>query len=186
MITALDKNTALVLIDLQNGIVQFPVVHPIKDIIANAATLVEAFHNAGLPVVAVNVDPRNSKAFGVRKEPANFSMPPIQDEFVQIVKELGANPDDIYVTKTAWGAFGTTDLDEKLKALGVTGIVLGGVSTSIGVDTTAREANAKAYNVTFVSDAMTDTSAEAHEYSLKTIFPRIGEIDTTENILKFL
>jgi len=186
MITALDEKTALVLIDLQKGLSQFPTVHPFKDVVANAATLVEAFHKAGLPVVLVNVDPRNSKAFAVRKEPANFTMPPIQDEFVQIVAELGAKPDDIYVTKTAWGAFATTNLDEKLKALGVTGIVLGGVSTSIGVDTTAREANAKAYNVTFVSDAMTDTSADAHDYSLKTIFPRIGEIDTTENILKFL
>ncbi len=186
MVTALDKNTALVLIDLQNGIVNFPVVHPIKDIIANAAKLVEAFHKAGLPVVAVNVDPRNSKAFSTRKEPANFSMPPIQDEWIEIIKELGVNADDIHVTKTAWGAFGTTDLDEKLKALGVTGIVLGGVSTSIGVDTTAREANAEAYNVTFVSDVMTDTSAEAHEYSLKHIFPRIGETGTTEDVLKFL
>jgi len=186
MITALDEKTALVLIDLQKGLSQFPTVHSFKDVVANAATLVEAFHKAGLPVVLVNVDPRNSKAFAVRKEPANFTMPPIQDEFVQIVAELGAKPDDIYVTKTAWGAFATTNLDEKLKALGVTGIVLGGVSTSIGVDTTAREANAKAYNVTFVSDAMTDTSADAHDYSLKTIFPRIGEIDTTENILKFL
>lgn len=186
MITALDKKTALVLIDLQNGIVQMPTVHPIKDVIANAARLVKAFHKAGLPVVAVNVDPRNSKAFAVRKEPANFNMPPITDEFIAIVKELGTGPDDIYVTKTTWGAFGSTDLDDKLKALGVTGIVLGGVSTSIGVDTTAREANAKVYNVTIVSDMITDTSAEAHEHSFTRIFPRLAEIGTTEDILKFL
>lgn len=186
MITTLDKNTALVIIDLQNAIVQIPTVHPMKDVIANAAKLVDAFHKAGLPVVAVNVNPNNSKAFNVRKEPSNRTLPHFEDEWLAIVKELGALPDDIYVTKTAWGAFGTTDLDEKLKALGVTGIVLGGVSTSIGVDTTAREANAKGYNVTFVTDVMTDTSAEAHEYSIKDIFPRIGEIGTSEDVLKLL
>lgn len=184
MITTLDKNTALVLIDLQKGIAQYPTVHPMKDVIANAAKLVEAFHKAGLPVVAVNADPRKFKA--VRKEASNPGMPAIQDEWLEIVDELGARPDDIYVTKASWGVFGTTDLDEKLKALGVTGIVLGGVSTSIGVDTTAREANAKGYNITFVTDAMTDTSADAHAHSLKTIFPRIGEIGTTEDVLKLL
>src|ERR1700743_3031134 len=182
MITALDKNTALVLIDLQNGIANYPTVHPMKNIIANAAKLVEAFHKAGLPVVAVNADPRKFKQ--VRKEPSNFSMPPIQDEWLEIVAELGTRPDDIYVTKESWGVFGTTDLDDKLKALGVTGIVLGGVSTSIGVDTTAREANAKGYNITFVTDMMTDTSIDAHGHSLKNIFPRIGEIGATEDVLK--
>jgi nicotinamidase-related amidase len=184
MITTLDKNTALVLIDLQKGIAQYPTVHPMKDVIANAAKLVAAFHNSGLPVVAVNADPRKFKA--VRKEPSKQSMPNIQDEWLEIVEELGTRPDDIFVTKASWGVFGTTDLDEKLKALGVTGIVLGGVSTSIGVDTTAREANAKGYNVTFVTDTMTDTSIEAHEHSLKSIFPRIGEIGTTEDVLKLL
>ena len=184
MVTALDKNTALVLIDLQNGIANYPTVHPMKDIIANAAKLVEAFHKAGLPVVAVNADPRKFKQ--VRKEPSNFSMTPIQDEWLEIVAELGTRPDDIYVTKASWGVFGTTDLDEKLKALGVTGIVLGGVSTSIGVEGTARTASALGYNLTFASDAMTDMFADAHENSFKHIFPRMGEIDTTENILKFL
>ena len=184
MITALDKNTALVLIDLQNGISHYPTVHPFKDVVANAAKLVEAFHQAGLPVVAVNADPRKFKQ--VRKEPSNFSMPPIQDEWLEIVKELGTRQDDIYVTKASWGVFGTTDLDEKLKALGVADIVLGGVSTSIGVDTTAREANAKGYNITFVTDAMTDTLIDAHEHCLKNIFPRIGETGTTEDVLNLL
>ena len=181
MITALDKNTALVLIDLQNGIANYPTVHPMKDIIANAAKLVEAFHKAGLPVVAVNADPRKFKQ--VRKEPSNFSMPPIQDEWLEIVAELGTRPDDIYVTKASWGVFGTTDLDEKLKALGVTGIVLGGVATSIGVEGTARAAGELGYNMTFAMDAMTDMQETAHQHSLQSIFPRLGEVGTTDEII---
>src|ERR1700748_1988736 len=103
MITTLDKNTALVLIDLQKGISQFPTITPFKDVVANAAKLVEAFHKTGLPAVAVNADPRKFKQ--VRKEPSNFSMPPIQDEWLEIVAELGTRPDDIYVTKASWGVF---------------------------------------------------------------------------------
>jgi nicotinamidase-related amidase len=186
MVTTLDKNTALVVIDLQNGIAQFPVAHPITDIIANSAKLIEAFHKAGLPVVAVNVDPTKSKAFALRIEQKNPAMPQLPKEWFQIVKELGTTGEDIYVTKTTWGAFGSTNLHQKLQQLGVTGIVLCGVATSIGVDTTAREANALLYNVTFISDAMTDMHMDAHEHSFNRIFPRLGEIGNTEEILKLL
>jgi nicotinamidase-related amidase len=127
MVTALDQHTALVIIDLQNGIVQFPVIDPIKDIIANATKLVEAFHKAGQPVVAVNVNPAISKAFATRKEPANGGMPPFNEDWLKIIDELGTTPEDIYVTKTTWGAFGSTDLHAELQKLGVTNIVLCGV-----------------------------------------------------------
>jgi nicotinamidase-related amidase len=186
MITALDKNTALVLIDLQNGIVQLPLVHPAAAIIANAAKLVNAFNEAGLPVIIVNVNPANSAWAKARKEPSNVSMPAFKSDWLDIIPELETTADDIFVTKSTWGAFESTNIDEELKKLGVTGIVLGGISTSIGVEGTARGASAKGYNITFASDAMTDMFADAHEHSFKYIFPRIGEIDTTNNILKFL
>jgi nicotinamidase-related amidase len=186
MITALDKNTALVLIDLQKGITAYPVVHPIAGIIANAAKLTDAFHKAGLPVVIVNVNPSAAKWITARKEPSNAPAREFKADFFDIVPELKTQDDDIFVTKSTWGTFDSTNLDEELQKRGVTGIVIGGVSTSIGVEGTARTASAKGYNLTFASDAMTDMFADAHENSFKHIFPRMGEIDTTENILKFL
>jgi len=186
MVTALDKNTALVLIDLQKGIVQYPVVHPIAGIIANAAKLVDAFHKAGLPVVIVNVNPSDAAWLKARKEPSNSPGGQFSPDFFDIVPELKTNDDDIFVTKSTWDAFDSTYIDEELRKFGVTGIVIGGVSTSIGVEGTARSASAKGYNITFASDAMTDMFPDAHAHSFKYIFPRMGEIDTTENILKFL
>jgi len=61
--------------------------------------------------------------------------------------------------------------------------VLVGISTSIGVESTARDAWERGYQLTFVTDAMTDMNADAHDRSLKIIFPRIGELGTTDEAL---
>ena len=90
------------------------------------------------------------------------------------------------MTKRTWGAFTGTGLDEKLRALGVTQIVLTGVATSAGVGSTARFAHELGYNVVLAADAMTDMDVEAHRISVEKIFPRLGEVDSTANILKFL
>jgi nicotinamidase-related amidase len=73
-----------------------------------------------------------------------------------------------------------------LQKRGVTQIVLAGVATSIGVEGTARDANVKGYNIAFVRDAMTDMEPGAHNNSLDIIFPRIGEIDTTDSVIAHL
>jgi Isochorismatase family len=65
----------------------------------------------------------------------------------------------------------------------VTGIVLAGISTSIGVESTARAANERGYELT---DAITDTDEDAHLNSLRAIFPRIAELATTEEVLTAL
>ncbi len=104
-------------------------------------------------------------------------------DFADIVAELDAQPTDIRITKHQWGAFYGTDLDLQLRRRGIAGIVLTGISTSIGVDSTARGANERAYNITFASDAMTDANADSHRHSLERIFPRIGQVRTTAEIL---
>jgi nicotinamidase-related amidase len=185
MITALDKNTALVLIDLQKGITSNKLANPIEGILINAAKLVAAFRKAGLPIVIVNVNPAGAKWLSARKEPAAPSKPFAAD-WLEIVPEIKTEPTDIFITKHTWGAFFETALHDELQKRNVTGIVLGGVSTSIGVEGTARQASEFGYNVTFAKDAMTDLFADAHAHSLKFIFPRIGEIDDTEKIIEFV
>ena len=111
------------------------------------------------------------------------SMPP---DWTELVPELNQKPTDHLVTKRTWGAFLNTDLEQYLKAEGVTQVVLGGVATTAGVETTARTAYELGFNVTLATDAMTDMSLEAHENSVIRIFPRIGETGTTAEILTLL
>jgi nicotinamidase-related amidase len=93
---------------------------------------------------------------------------------------------DHLVTKQRWGAFLGTTLDEYLRQRGVTQIVLTGIATSIGVESTARSAYDLGYNVALVVDAMTDRDAGAHGHSVEKIFPRLGETTTTDDVLQLL
>ena len=180
-ITKLETTAALVVIDLQKGILGLPTVHPVNEIVGRAAQLAQAFRERGLPVVLVNVTggaPGRTEA-GVPK----FSFPPGWSE---LVPELKQKPDDLIVSKQRWGAFLGTNLNECLQGRGVTQIVLAGIATSIGVESTARSAYDLGYNVTLVVDAMTDRDADAHRYSVEKIFPRLGETAKTQEALNLL
>lgn len=185
MVTSLDKKTALVLIDLQKGIVQFPVVKPVNEILAKAAALVSAFRKADLPIVVVNVDPTKSLLNNLRTD-ANAKFTSFPDEWFEIAPEIKTTENDIFITKNAWNAFTNPKFDAELKKRGITGIVLAGISTSVGVEGTARAASEHGYNITFAEDAIADTNADAHEHSVKRIFPRLGEVDDTDKIIKAL
>ncbi len=104
---------------------------------------------------------------------------------VEELPELDHQPSDITVTKRTLGAFGSTDLDAKLREVGATQIVLTGVSTTSGVESTARSAYELGYHVAFVVDAMSDV-AEAHEASIAYQFPKLGELGTTAEVLELL
>jgi len=139
MITELDKQTALVLIDFQKGILAGDKAHPLEGVLKNAAALVDGFHEAGLPVVIVNVNPDGAAWTRSRKD-AQMPASKKPDNFTEIADEVPTRPDDIFVTKHTWNAFFETELHKELQKRNVTGIVLGGVSTSIGVEGTARAA----------------------------------------------
>lgn len=179
-LTVLDPKTALVVIVLQKGIVGYPTVHPVGDVIERSARLAAAFRKRGLPVVLVNV---SGRAPGRTENAMAFSPPP---DWMEFVPELQAAPDDVLVTKQTWGAFQNTALDAELKKRGVTQVVLTGISTSAGVESTARAAYEHGYHVVLVTDAMTDMSPETHQNSVERIFPRLGETATTQDVLAAL
>jgi nicotinamidase-related amidase len=165
-----------------------PTTHPFRDVVANTARLAEGFRAAGLPVVLVNVMGSADGADFVRtrievRPRMAFPLPP---DFGELVPELGARPEDLRITKRQPNAFYGTELDLQLRRRKITGIVLTGVSTSMGVDATARAAHERAYNVTFASDAIADTDPACHEHELAKVFPRLGEIDTTGALLALL
>lgn len=180
-LTTIDHDTALVVIDLQNGIVSYATAHPVANVLTQTVTLMDAFHRHGLPVVLVNVT-----AGAPGRTDQSHSLGELPDGWADLVPELGQQPTDHRVTKQTWGAFTGTDLDIHLKSLGVTQIVLAGISTSVGVESTARFAYELGYNVTLAVDAMTDTSAEAHANSVSRIFPRLGETGTSSDIVRLL
>jgi nicotinamidase-related amidase len=179
--TALDPKTALVVIDFQPGLSSYPTVHPFRDVVANAARLALAFRAAKLPVVLVTValSPDGGDAPGGRTDAPRRAIP-TGPEFSKLVPELEAQPRDILVTKRQPNAFYGTELDLQLRRRHVTGIVLAGVATSSGVDSTARAAHERSYNLTFASDAIADVDGESHDFVMRKIFPRLGEVDSTD------
>lgn len=182
-VTTLDPTTALIVVDLQSGILRLPTATPVADVVRNAARLTEAFRTNGLPVVLVTVQ---GGAPGRTETPRSTIGQAPPADWADLVPDLQQQPSDITVVKRTWGAFTGTDLDERLRSLGVTQVVIIGVATSAGVESTARHAHENGYHVTVATDAMTDRSAEAHLNSVTKIFPRIGETGTTAEILALL
>jgi nicotinamidase-related amidase len=176
-VTTLDLKTALVVIDLQKGIVGLPAVHPIAGVLASATILASAFRRRNLPVVLVNVTGGAPGRTG-----RSHSLEGLPADWADLVPELNAQPNDLLITKRTWGAFTNTGLEAQLKALGATQLVLAGVATSVGVESTARHAYELGFNVTLALDAMTDLSLEAHDNSVTRIFPRLGETGSTREI----
>lgn len=181
--TAIDPTTALIVIDLQRGIVDLPLAHSGGEVVDNSVRLVREFRSRDLPVVLVNVagsppgrtDEGNSAAGRVFPE-----------DWTTLIDELDVQPSDILVTKYARGAFSGTGLTETLRGAGVTQVVVVGIATGTGVESTARTAHEEGFHVSLPVDAMTDTVLEKHEHSIAKIFPRIAETGTTEELLKLL
>jgi nicotinamidase-related amidase len=181
-LTTLDPKTALIVIDLQAGVVAMPTAHPMVGVIENTVALAEAFRSNGLPVVLVNVTGAPSGRTE-RSVAAGAARPEGWDV---LIPELNQQPSDHLVTKQTRGAFTGTDLEQYLRDSGVTQVVVTGVATGSGVESTARHAHELGFNVTLATDAMTDMNADVHENSVTRIFPGIGETGTTREVLDLL
>ena len=184
MAVTLDPKTALVLIDLQRGITALPTVHSSDAVVAAAGRLVRAWHDRALPVIAVHVNysPDFGEVLSARTDSVAPPVVPAPD-FAELRPELGLRASDLLLTKRGWNAFYGTELDLQLRRRRVTGIVLAGISTSIGVESTARAAAERGYEVAIASDAVTDTNALAHRSSIEVILPRLGQLDTADRIV---
>lgn len=185
--------TALVVIDLQNGVLRNEhVPYNNEQVIKNAGRLIKAFTEAGSFVVMVKVSTADGKDLlrpdtDAKIDPA-IRINPIQliENWDSFVSELNV-PDSVHIiTKRNWGAFYGTELDLQLRRRGIETLVLCGISTEFGVDTTAREAYQYGYKQIFAEDAMASSEKEAHEFVCKHIFPRIGKVRTSDEVLELL
>ena len=181
--------TALVLIDLQEGILGFgQAPRPAAEVIDTAARLARRFREVNAPVVLVRVgwsadfadalkQPVDQPATMAGGLPANWWDFPVA---------LGAEDSDIKIIKRQWNAFYGTELDLQLRRRGIKTIVLGGISTNIGVESTARAAYELGYSLVLAEDAMSCSVLEHHEASLKFVFPRIGLVRGSSDVIRAL
>jgi len=171
------------LIDLQKGIVPAQRDVPVAPVVQRAAQLATAFRRRGLPVVLVNVTGRAPGRTDAGRSGGGggggAALPP---EWSDLVDELDVQPTDHLITKRRRSAFHDTGLDTLLRDLGVTQVVLAGISTSSGVESTARAAYDYGYHVVLATDAMSDPDTDAHRNSIEHIFPKTGETATTAEI----
>ncbi len=185
----IDKaKTALVVIDLQKGIVGMETEpYAAALVVKNAAELAAKFRSNNMPVFLVRVTPSADRKDFLHPEvdsPMAMRTPPA--DWAEIVPEMGPAESDFIITKRQWGAFYGTELDLQLRRRGLDTIVLCGISTNIGVESTARFAFEYGYNQVFVEDAMAAMSAEQHSASVSGTFARMGRIRKTADVLAAL
>lgn len=181
------KTTALVLIDLQRGITGRALApRSGEDVVNNAIRLAEAFRSAGGTVVLVRVEISEMLHLATDRPMRDPNAPPPPPSASELLPEVGPKPGDLVVTKRQWGAFYATPLDQYLRRRGIRTIVLGGIATNIGVESTARSAAEHGYELVLVEDAMASISAEAHQFAIQTIFPMLGRVRDVATVIEAL
>ncbi|MES2347214.1 MAG: isochorismatase family protein [Pseudomonadota bacterium] len=188
MLTIHPSSTALMLIDLQNSNVGRELApHSSQVVVENSARLAEALRAKGGTVVYVRVLVNE-----LLRLPADISVardpnaPPLPPEASELVAQAGAQLGDIVIAKRQWGAFHGTDLDLQLRRRGIRTIIMGGIATNFGVESTARAASDQGYALVFAHDAMSSIKAEMHQFSVQGIFPILGHVRSTAEVLAAL
>ncbi|MBA3338937.1 MAG: isochorismatase family protein [Geodermatophilaceae bacterium] len=165
-------------------ITSLPTIHPADEVVSRAAHLAQVFRARGLPVTLVRVafasDGGDTVAVPVDEQPPRMDLGP---NFATYRSEIGTGPTDIEITKRGWDGFFGTELDLQLRRRGVRCIVLAGIRTAIAVESTARTGFALNYAQVVAGDAISDTSAEAHDNSVRRVLPRLSRLATTEAII---
>jgi nicotinamidase-related amidase len=180
-------STALIMIDLQNGIAGWPLApHSGPEVVERATRLAGAFREKGATIVFVRVALAETLSLPVDAPMRDPNAPPPPAAASELLGQLDREPSDLVITKRQWGAFYGTELDQQLRRRGIRTIVLGGIATNFGVESTARAAFDRGYELVFVEDAMTSVTSEAHQFATGTIFPRMGRVRATEGVLNAL
>jgi len=183
------KSTALVIIDLQKGIAssgRLTVPHSSKTVIENSVRLANEFRKNKMPVFLVHVVSSEVERLNPIVDDKRVMATQLPKDWADFVPELDPKESDIVIAKKQWGAFYGTELDLQLRRRKIETIILCGIATNYGVESTARFAYEYGYNQIFVEDAMSSTSEEMHNASINFVLKRIGRVRKTEEILKEL
>jgi nicotinamidase-related amidase len=159
-----------------------PVPHTAAQVVENSKKLAAVFRAHGAPVVYVRVDLNDFMKLSV-DQPFNLGDKPLPAAASEIAPSAGFQPGDILVTKRHWGAFAGTDLEQQLKSRGIDTVVLTGISTNAGVESTARQGTGLGFAFVLVEDACSSQNAEHHRFAFENIFPRLTRVRTTDEVL---
>jgi nicotinamidase-related amidase len=177
------KKTALVLVDLQNAVVGMNTApYASAQVVENSRKLADAFRFHGAPVVYVRVELNDFMKLPV-DQPHNLGDKPLPTAASEIAPSAGFQHGDILITKRHWGAFAGTDLEQQLKNRGIDTIVLTGISTNVGVESTARQGTGLGFAFVLVEDACSSQDGEQHRFAVENIFPRLTRVRTTDEVL---
>jgi nicotinamidase-related amidase len=183
------RHTAVVVIDIQKGIAALPgSPHATSSVVANCARLLVAARRVGAQPILVHM--------GRSQDGADFLQPTVDQPILRptalppdwsdLLPELDCQSGDIVILKRQWGAFYGTDLDLQLRRRGLKTLILCGIATEFGVESTARDAYERGYEQVFAEDAMTGLCVESHANSIAHIFPRMGRVRRTGEIVAAL
>lgn len=181
------KKTALLIIDLQKGILEMPTQpHSTQEILKNAHKLVSTFRQQDAFIAFIRVQFHDGKdklhPNAMKELPGKDAAP----EFSQFAELLDLTDSDYIVNKRGFSGFFGTDLDLQLRRRGIENLVLCGISTHAAVDSTARDAYQYAYNQFFITDAMGAATRELHNFPIDNIFPLMGQTLSTEEFLQLI
>jgi nicotinamidase-related amidase len=179
------KSTALVLIDLQNGIVSRDTrPYTPQQVLEHARQLASAFRAKGATVVYIHVILSD-----FLRLPVDESMPMPKDiptQMSEIADSAGMRSGDLLIAKRHWGAFANTSLEQELRSRGIETVVLAGIATNLGVESTLRQGTGLGFGFVTVEDAWSTFSPEMQEFAFKNIFPRLSRVRTTQQVLDAL
>lgn len=188
MLTLEKQTAALIIIDLQNGILEpEPVPFGRDQIVSQSASLGHAFAQAGSPIVLTVTDfaPGYADApSGLADSPWELPKTGLPVDFATLRPEIDALPAAVRITKRQMSAFFGTELDVQLRRRGCKTVVICGVATNLGVEATARAAFDLNYSVVLASDACGSIAPGLHEFATEKILPRIARIRQTSEILQ--
>ncbi|MGZ3184937.1 MAG: isochorismatase family protein [Telluria sp.] len=178
------KTTALVAIDLQRSNVARQLApHSAQDVVSNSRRLADALRAAGGTVVRVRVLVHEIARWTADQSLRPADAPPPPPDASELVPEAGIEPADLIVTKRQWGAFFGTDLELHLRRRGIRTLVMAGIATNFGVESTARAALDQGYDIVFAEDAMSSMRAELHEFAVRQLFPFMGRVRSTQAVI---
>jgi nicotinamidase-related amidase len=183
------ERTALVLIDVQKGTLGFPLQpHSAGDVVATAAKLAKACRAAGMLLVYVQV--KFAKDFadrphGATDTPMMLPSGGFPADWADYAPELQAIEPDLWITKRQWSAFHGTELDLQLRRRGISTILLGGIATNFGVESTARDAWQNDYSVVVVEDACS-SMPELHRFAIEKTLPRVSVVRSSAEVMQAL
>lgn len=179
------SDTALIVVDLQRAVMAQPVEpRTTAAVLANCKLLAERFRAAGAPVILLNVAFAPDFA-DVLKSPADRASPAAKGHLIENWTELAeglAEPTDLRITKRQWGGFYGTDLDLQLRRRGIRTVVIGGIATNFGVESTARSAHEHGYAPILVEDACASFTTDMHSFAFTQIFPFLARVTMTNDV----